>query len=264
MKTIKLSLTVLAFTLWGCGEKDVIQQPNSPAKVETYGVKILKTYPHNPESFTQGLLYHNDYLYESTGLWTKSTLRKVHIKTGNTVQKHSLKNTYFGEGLALWDNQLIQLTWHAGDALVYDLETFKALPSFSYDGEGWGLTTNKDGFILSDGTAELRFLDPKSFKEVKRLKVTDKGKEIKKLNELEFIDGKIFANVWLTNKIAKIDPNSGKVLAWIDLSNLVPQEHRGSNEAVLNGIAYDEENDRLFVTGKLWPKLYEIKLIKKK
>ena len=138
------------------------------------------------------------------------------------------------------------------------------MPSFSYDGEGWGLTTNKDGFILSDGTAELRFLDPKSFKEVKRLKVTDKGKEIKKLNELEFIDGKIFANVWLTNKIAKIDPDSGKVLAWIDLSNLVPQEHRGSNEAVLNGIAYDEENDRLFVTGKLWPKLYEIKLIKKK
>ncbi|MCH2204399.1 MAG: glutaminyl-peptide cyclotransferase [Lentisphaerales bacterium] len=232
-------------------------------KVPVYKAKIINTYPHDSKAFTQGLIYHEGFLYESTGLRGESSLRKVKLKTGEVLQKRDLQPKLFGEGLAIWKNQLIQLTWHAGVAFVCDIEKFNVLKAFAYSGEGWGLTANDDNFIMSDGSAELRFLDPKTFKEVKKITVTDEdGKPVKNLNELEFIDGEIFANVWMKNKIARIGPESGKVNAWIDLIDLVPPEHKGSDEAVLNGIAYDSKNDRLFVTGKLWPELYEIKISK--
>lgn len=237
-----------------------VPQLRAANKTPVYGVKVINTYPHDQKAFTQGLIFHNGFLYESTGLRGESTLRKVKLETGEVLQKHSLKPKLFGEGLAIWQKQLVQLTWHAGVAFIYEMADFKVASAFAYSGEGWGLTTDKDGFILSNGSADLLFLDPKTFREVKRITVTDKTKPIKDLNELEFINGEIFANVWQQNKIARIDPKTGKVIAWIDLSELVPPEHKDSEQAVLNGIAYDAKNDRLFVTGKLWPKIYEIKV----
>ena len=233
-------------------------------KTPVYGVKVVNTYEHDKQAFTQGLLYDNGLLYESTGVRGRSTMRKVKLETGEVLQKVKLPASLFGEGLALWEEQFVQLSWQAGVALVYDKESFKLSHVFRYKGEGWGLTNNKDGFIMSDGTADLRFMDPKTFQEVKRITVTDAGNKVKNLNELEYINGEIYANVWLTNKIAKIDPNSGKVLAWIDLSNLVPAGYKNNPDAVLNGIAYDSKRKRFFVTGKLWPKLFEVSFLEGK
>jgi glutaminyl-peptide cyclotransferase len=229
----------------------------------TYGYRIIRTYPHDAEAFTQGLIYLHGCLYESTGLEGQSTLRKVDLPTGKVLQRYDLAPDVFGEGLTNWKDTLIQLTWKAGTAFVYDRATFHLLHTFHYTGEGWGLTQDGAHIIMSDGSSALQFFDPQSFQEVKRLVVTDGGVEVHDLNELEYIHGRIYANVWQTDLIAIISPESGHVTGWIDLSGLRPASTQGNSDAVLNGIAFDAGTNRLFVTGKLWPKLFEIQLLRK-
>jgi glutaminyl-peptide cyclotransferase len=225
------------------------------------GYRIVHAYPHDPNAFTQGLIYLDGYLYESTGLNGHSTLRKVDLKTGRVLQKARLPSQYFGEGLTNWGNTLIQLTWTAHVAFVYDRGTFRLLRTLHYPWEGWGLTEDGKHLILSDGTATLHFLNPETFAQVSSIRVTDDGAPVKELNELEYIHGQIYANVWMTNRIARISPRTGKLLGWIDLTGILPKCTVHSPEAVLNGIAYDPEHDRLFVTGKLWPELFQIQVV---
>ncbi|SPE20993.1 Glutaminyl-peptide cyclotransferase family protein [Candidatus Sulfotelmatomonas gaucii] len=225
------------------------------------GYRIIQTYPHDPGAYTQGLVYVDGHLYESTGLNGRSSLRMDDLETGRVLQSAPLSDKYFGEGLAAWGSTLVQLTWQAKIAFVYDRFSFRLLRTFHYDGEGWGLTQNGRNLILSDGTATLRFFDPQTFREVRRIVVKDQGAPVTQLNELEYVRGEIYANVWHTDHIARISPATGSVLGWIDLTGLLPQDERSDPEAVLNGIAYDAAHDRLFVTGKLWPKLFEIKVV---
>jgi glutaminyl-peptide cyclotransferase len=232
-------------------------------KPASYGYRVVRIYPHDPQAFTQGLIYLGGHLYESTGLNGHSSLRKVDLQTGTVLQRHDLSEQYFGEGLTNWGNTLIQLTWKAQTGFVYDRGTFRLLRTFHYDGEGWGLTQDGADIILSDGSSSLRFLDPQSFQEVKRITVTDGGVEVHELNELEYVRAHIYANVWQTDLIAIISPKDGKVVGWIDLTGLRPVSVRGNSDAVLNGIAFDAARNRLFVTGKLWPKLFEIQLVRK-
>jgi glutamine cyclotransferase len=225
------------------------------------GYRVVHTYPHDPQAYTQGLLYEDGYLYESTGLNGRSSLRMEDLETGRVLQKADVPNQYFAEGLAAWGSTLIQLTWQSHVAFVYDRFSFRLLHTFPYKGEGWGLTEDGRNLILSDGTAILRFFDPGTFREVRHIVVKDHGTEITQLNELEYVHGEIYANVWHTDRIARISPASGRVLGWIDLSGLLPPGQVSDAEAVLNGIAWDPVHDRLFVTGKLWPKLFEIKIV---
>lgn len=225
-----------------------------------YRYRVLKTYPHDPEAFTQGLLFHDGELYEGTGLWGRSSLRRVTLATGEVQQQHNLEDRYFGEGLALWGDRLIQLTWRSGRGFVYDRATFQLLQTFQYPTEGWGLTQDGDALILSDGSDLLYFLDPETFQLRRYLTVKDGDRPINRLNELEYINGEVWANIWLDTRIARIDPATGQVLAWIDLAGLDPTAQQNP-DAVLNGIAYDAQGDRLFVTGKLWPRLYEIEIL---
>jgi glutamine cyclotransferase len=225
---------------------------------DTY--KVIHTYPHDPDAFTQGLIFIDGQLYESTGLNGRSTLRMDDLETGKVLQHIDVPGQYFAEGLTNWRSNLIQLTWKAHTAFVYDRFSFRQLRTFHYDGEGWGLTQDGKDLILSDGSATLRFLNPETFQVVRRINVTDHGTPVKELNELEYIHGEIYSNVWYSNKIARISPQTGKVLGWIDLSDLVQSLNLQNPDAVLNGIAYDAQHDRLFVTGKLWPKLFEIKV----
>jgi len=226
-------------------------------------VQVVHTYPHDAQAFTQGLIYLDGHLYESTGLEGHSSLRMEDLETGRILQFQDVPK-YFGEGLTDWGSTLIQLTWQDHTALVYDRFSFKLLRTLPYTGEGWGLTEDGKSIILSDGTATLRFLNPTSFKVQRRVTVTDHGKPIDQLNELEYVHGQIYANIWHTDRIARISPATGKVLGFINLAGLLPDSERSSPEAVLNGIAYDPEHDRLFVTGKLWPKIFEIKVIPEK
>lgn len=226
--------------------------------------RVVHTYPHDPSAFTQGLIFVDGALYESTGLNGKSSLRMVDLTSGRVLQQQAVDGRYFAEGLTNWGSTLVQLTWESHVGLVYDRFSFRQVRTFSYDGEGWGLTHDAKSLILSDGTATLRFLDPVTFKQVRQVTVTDHGKPIEQLNELELVHGEIYANVWHTDRIARISPSSGKVLGWIDLSGILPAGERSTPEAVLNGIAYDAVEDRLFVTGKLWPKLFEIKVVPRK
>lgn len=230
-----------------------------PAPAPVSGYTVVATYPHDPEAFTQGLLYRDGLLYESTGLNGQSSLREVRLETGQVLRQRDVEPQYFAEGLARWNNRLIQLTWQSHTGFVYDLGTFDPIRSFSYPGEGWGLTSGGGQLIMSDGTPAIRFLDPETFTEIRRITVTDAGRPIANLNELELVRGEIYANVWQSDRIVRIDPDSGRVLGWIDLSGLLPAADRVQPIDVLNGIAYDEAGDRLFVTGKLWPKLFEIK-----
>lgn len=228
------------------------------------GYRVLHAYPHDSSAFTQGLVYVNGMLYEGTGLNGRSSIRMVDLQTGRVLQEHNLPAEYFGEGLTDWGSNLIELTWQSHVGYVYDRFSFRVLKNFTYPGEGWGLTHDSRHLILSDGTATLRFLDPRTFQPVGHVTVTDHGQPVLNLNELEYIHGEVFANIWLTNRIARISPATGKVLAWIDLTgltNLLPANQRLGEGAVLNGIAYDSLHDRIFVTGKLWPKLFEIKIV---
>ena len=226
---------------------------------DTY--QVVHAYPHDAHAFTQGLVYIDGHLYESTGVYGQSSLRMDDLETGKILQLHDVPSKYFAEGLTDWSSTLIQLTWQNHVVQVYDRFSFRFLRTLPYPGEGWGLTQDGVHLILSDGSATLHFLDPATLREVHHVTVSDHGKPVTQLNELEFIHGQIYANVWHSDRIARISPATGKVLGWIDLSGLLPGTERSSPEAVLNGIAYDQAHDRLFVTGKLWPKLYEIKVI---
>ena len=232
------------------------------AAVPVQGFKVVHSYPHDPQAFTQGLFFHDGFLFEGTGLRGRSTIRKVEIETGRVVQAVELPPEVFGEGITQWGDRLIGLTWQEQTAFVLDLKSFKLWRKFSYPGEGWGLTHNDRELILSDGTPELRFLDPLTFKELRRVRVTADGRPVDELNELEWVDGEILANIWQTDRIARIDPKTGRVTAWIDLAGILPDSQRVNADAVLNGIAYDPKTKRLFVTGKLWPRLFEIQLTK--
>jgi glutaminyl-peptide cyclotransferase len=221
--------------------------------------KVVKSYPHDRQAFTQGLVYLDGVLYEGTGLHGQSGIRKVKLETGEVLQQRPLDPKYFGEGIVVWGKSIVQLTWQSEIGFVYDLATFAPQKTFAYKGEGWGLTHDGKQIIMSDGTSSLRFLDPQTLKETGRLPVRDGGVPVKDLNELEVVRGEILANVWQQHRIARISPKTGDVTGWIDLSGLLsPGESPGVD--VLNGIAYDAAGDRLFVTGKLWPKLFEIKI----
>ena len=223
--------------------------------------RIVHTYPHDSHAFTQGLVFVDGRLYESTGINGQSSLRMVDLETGRVLQEQPVDGKYFAEGLTAWGSTLVQLTWESHVGLVYDRFSFCLLRTFSYAGEGWGLTQDGKVLIRSDGTSTLRFFDPATFAEVRRVTVKDHGKPVTDLNELEYIQGEVYANVWHTDRIARISPRTGKVLGWIDLKGLLPESERSSPEAVLNGIAWDPTGHRLFVTGKLWPKLFEIEIV---
>jgi glutaminyl-peptide cyclotransferase len=234
------------------------QHATSSAPVSTY--KVVRSYPHDRQAFTQGLVYLDGVLYEGTGLKGQSGIRKVQLETGQVLQHRALDPKYFGEGIAVWGKTVVQLTWQSEVGFVYDLGTFAPQKTFGYRGEGWGLTHDGKRLIMSDGSPDLRFLDPQTFAEAGRLTVRDGGAPVEDLNELEYVRGEIFANVWQKHRIARISLKTGRVTGWIDLSGLLsPAESAGVD--VLNGIAYDPAGDRLFVTGKLWPRLFEIKIV---
>lgn len=222
-------------------------------------VNVVASYPHDPAAFTQGLAIDGGRLYEGTGQYGGSSIRRVDLESGRVEQRSALANRYFGEGIAILNGKLYQLTWRSGLGFVYDVDSFRLLATFSYRGEGWGLAHDGEHLILSDGSATIRFLDPEDFSVVRRIEVLDNDQPVTLLNELEYIDGEIWANVWYDDRIARIDPDSGKLLGWLDLSHIYPSGGRG-REQVLNGIAYDADSERLFVTGKNWPRLFEIEL----
>jgi glutaminyl-peptide cyclotransferase len=226
-----------------------------------FGYKVVRTYPHDRTAFTQGLEYRAGVLYESTGLHGRSSLRKVKLETGEVLQRTELSPDYFAEGITILNAKIVQLTYKTEVGFVYDQPTFKVVRQFKYPGEGWGLTNDGTRLYMSDGSEQIRFWDPNTLQETQRLTVRDGGTVVKWLNELEFIRGEIYANIWMTNKIARISPKDGHVTGWIDLTGLLTPAEEASGVDVLNGIAYDPMGDRLFVTGKLWPKLFEIKLV---
>ena len=230
----------------------------------TFGYEVIHAYPHDPNAFTQGLIFLDGTLYESTGLNGRSTVRKVQLETGKVLQQAVVDSVYFAEGMTNWGPDLIQLTYKNQRGFVYDRASFKIKQRFSYEGEGWGLTQDGKRLIMSDGSAQLRFIDPVSLQETGRVTVKDGTRPVTELNELEFVHGEILANIWMTDRIARISPATGQVTGWIDLKGLMKSSELSSLDAVLNGIAYDPAGDRLFVTGKLWPKLFEIKLVPKK
>jgi glutamine cyclotransferase len=225
-------------------------------------VKVVAAYPHDPNAFTQGLAIEAGQLYEGTGQYGASTVRRVDLASGRPEKQRSLGPRYFGEGIAILDGLLYQLTWQNGVVVVYDLETFEVERTMEYDGEGWGLAHDGRELIMSDGSATIRFRDPQTFAVTREIEVRSDGEAVPKLNELEYIDGEIWANIWYDDRIARISPANGEVLGFVDLSALYPQSAR-SSEAVLNGIAYDRAADRLFVTGKNWPQLYEIEVLER-
>jgi len=238
------------------------------AAVPVYTYEIVKTYPHDAKAFTQGLVFHNNFLYEGTGGTRArgddffSSLRKVELESGKVLQKFDLATDYFGEGITIFNDKIYQLTWREKTAFVYDLNDFKLLKEFRYAGEGWGLTHDDAHLMMSDGTHIIRFINPENFETVRTIAVFDeKGHPLMELNELEYIKGEIWANIWQKATIVRIDPNTGKLLGRIDLTKLADEQMESSKEAdVLNGIAYDEAADRLFITGKKWNKLFEIKI----
>jgi glutaminyl-peptide cyclotransferase len=234
------------------------------AAIPIYGYKVVRVYPHDTSAYTEGLFYKDGYLYESTGEQGESTVRKVQLATGKVLQRHDLPSQYFGEGIVDWKDHLVQLTWTSETGFVYDLDSFKLQHTFSYPGQGWALTRDSSHLYMSDGSAVLRILDPATLKATGSIKVVANGVPVTNLNELEWVKGEIYANIWLTNRIARIDPATGQVVGWIDLTGLfdVNSLPEPAND-VLNGIAYDARHDRLFVTGKRWPRLFEIKLVKK-
>ncbi len=241
----------------------VVQAAAQSTDVPRYGYRVVREYPHDPEAFTQGLIYRDGFLYESTGLNGRSSIRKVRLETGEVVQREEVDSQYFAEGLTDWQDRLVQLTWQSNLGFFYDVASFKVRGTFNYSGEGWGLTHDGRQLIMSDGSADLRFFEPASFRQTGRVTVRDRDRPIGHLNELEYVEGEIFANVWQTDSIARIDPVSGRVVGWIEMTGLLKDADHARPVDVMNGIAYDPAGKRLFVTGKLWPKLFEIALVRR-
>jgi glutamine cyclotransferase len=252
----KRPLLLLLLGLSGCGA-------SAPAEPPVYGYKVVHAYPHDPTAFTEGLFYLGGRLYESTGLNRMSTIREVRLEDGKVLRSVDLAPQYFGEGIVNWGDEILSLTWQNGTGFRWNRADLRPTGEFHYPGEGWALTQDGRNIIMSDGTSELRFLDPATMAERKRVTVTYDGQPVTHLNELEWVKGELFANIWMGRRIARIDPKSGKVKGWIDLSELAVENANGDPDAVLNGIAYDAKGDRLFVTGKNWAKLFEIDIVRK-
>lgn len=236
----------------------------SPPRMSTaarYGFRVVKAFPHDPTAFTQGLVFADGIFYESTGLRGYSTLRKVKPETGVVIDQVRIDERYFAEGLALVGRELVQLTWQENTGFVYDKDTLKRLRAFTYPTEGWGIAYDGADLVMSDGSSRLYFLDPATQKTVRTLQITDAGQPVLRLNELEFIRGELWANIWPTDRIARIDPKMGRVTGWLDLTGLLRPEARGPEGDVLNGIAWDKAGDRIFVTGKKWPWIFQIEVI---
>ncbi|UCF79099.1 MAG: glutaminyl-peptide cyclotransferase [Candidatus Eiseniibacteriota bacterium] len=260
-------LLVISFAACSCSNPSGSDCPLSPPDTTEpeeipvfYTCSVVNTYPHDESAFTQGLVFDGGFLYEGTGIYGVSSLRKVELETGNILQSYTLPSYYFGEGITIFAGRILQLTYRAGLCFVYDKESFAGLDTLHYPGEGWGLTHDGARLIMSDGTSTLRYRDPVTFEPLDSLHVIDDIRPVSMLNELEFIKGEIYANVWQTDLIARISPVTGKVTGWIDLTEILPPPPLPSG-AVLNGIAYDPVEDRLFVTGKYWPSLFEIELV---
>ncbi len=235
--------------------------PAFAATAPVGGYTIVKAYPHDDGAFTEGLFFRDGFLFESTGLKDRSFIRKWNLETGASEQERLIDSRYFGEGIVDWGKRLYELTWTDEVGFIYDIDSFEKIGEFSYPGEGWALTRDDKRLIMSDGTSFIRFLDPETLKETGRIEVTDHGVPVRNLNELEYVKGELLANIWQTTRIARINPTTGEVIAWIELAGLLKEAGvDGTRDDVLNGIAYDAAKDRLFVTGKLWPKLFEIKL----
>lgn len=253
-------------TAWKNGKRQsasaTIKLKNNVAP-QRYGYRILKTYPHDPDAYTQGLFYHEGYLYEGTGQWGSSSLRKVDLETGKIIQSYNLEEKYFGEGIALLQDKIFQLTWTSEIGFTYDMKTFSKTGTFHFNTQGWGLTSNEKELIMSDGSNTIYFMEPQQFNEVRRIEVYDDQGSIESLNELELIGDDLFANVYQTDKIVIINPHTGAVKAFIDFKGLLQPGEKTKNTDVLNGIAWDKEKNRIFVTGKKWPKLFQVELLKK-
>lgn len=230
------------------------------ARTPTYTYEVVASYPHDPAAFTEGLFIKDGRLFEGTGQPGTSWIREVELTTGRVIRQYDLPKPHFGEGIVIFGDKLYELTWQSGKAFVYDWKTFKPTGEFKYEGEGWSLTTDGTSLIMDNGSAQIMWRDPKTFAITKTITVTDHGTPVTQLNELEWIKGELWANIWQSDNIARIDPATGNVTGWIDLKGLLPAMDRNGKEDVLNGIAYDAEKDRYFVTGKYWSKLYEIRL----
>ncbi len=261
MKKLNLTVIVVVALVVVVGAAIVffLNDKTADSSIVNYTYQVINEYPHDPNAFTQGLIMEEGVLYEGTGLYGSSTLRKVDLETGNVLQTSVLSDGFFGEGITIFEGKIIQLTWKSNKGFVYDRQSFDLIEEFNYSTEGWGITNDGTRLIMSDGTANLYFLNPETFERVGQIEVCD-NEPVTKLNELEYIKGEVYANIWQTDKIAIIDPDSGKVRGWINLAGIYTLENSNSNN-VLNGIAYDAEHDRLFVTGKRWSKLFQIKLI---
>jgi glutamine cyclotransferase len=255
-----LALLVLFAAGFFCSCSNSVATP-IPVATPIYTYSVVNTYPHDSNAFTQGLVFEDGFLFEGTGLYGSSTLRRVELETGNIMQIHELPDQYFGEGITIYSSEIIQLTWKSHIGFVYEKDSFELLQEFDYPTEGWGITHDSERLIMSDGTSALYFLDPETLEKIGRIDVYDRDGPVTRLNELEYVQGEIYANVWQTDQIAIIAPQTGEVIGWIDMEGLLGPEDRTNHVDVLNGIAYDAENERLFVTGKLWPKLFEIELV---
>lgn len=251
---MKLSPLFALSLLFGCAAAP-------PTKPPVYGYRIVHAYPHDMQAFTEGLFYLDGHLFESTGLNGQSQIREERLEDGKVLRSVPVDRSYFGEGIVNWGPEIRSLTWQGHVGFRWRRSDFTRIGEFHYPGEGWALTQNGKDIIMSDGSSQLRFLDPATMTERRRITVTDDGQPVERLNELEWVKGEIFANVWMTPRIARIDPRTGRVTGWIDLSQLVTEQAPPDPDSVLNGIAYDSTHDRLFVTGKNWPKLFEIKLV---
>ena len=238
-----------------------ILTPTLTPATPSFTYKVVNAYPHDRNASTQGLVFGNGVLYEGTGLHGRSTLRRVDLASGDVLRIRELPDRLWGEGITIFGEKIIQLTWQSGVGFVYDKNSFELIEEFNYPTEGWGITHDGERLIMSDGTSTLRFLKPETFEEIGRIEVRDQDGPVTRLNELEHVQGEIYANVWKTDRIARIVPDTGDVIGWIELAGILSPEDRAEPVGVLNGIAYDAENDRLFVTGKLWPRLFEIELV---
>ncbi|HJP90792.1 MAG TPA: glutaminyl-peptide cyclotransferase [Pyrinomonadaceae bacterium] len=262
--TIIVTLLLCLAGLGGChtpaNSDRITREPTTNAAAPKYGYQIVNIWPHDSNAFTQGLILADGKLLESTGEEGRSSLRSVDLQTGRVLKKVDVPPPYFAEGIALLNGKIYQLTWQHKLGFIYDAQTFERVGQFNYTGEGWGLATDGQSLILSDGSSRIRFLDPNNFRVTKTITVLDGTTPIDQLNELEYVQGSIYANVWHEDRIAIVDPQNGHVTGWIDLRGLMPEGELQDAEAVLNGIAYDQANDKLYVTGKLWPRLFEIKV----